>query len=451
MSRAARVGALAALALTIGCGRTKPAMDAAAAVEASAPEAAPEVSDAPLDADTPAVDGAAAVDVGDAVAETVDPDFVPGPHAAMPQIRNQGGPVIAHPVLTAITFAGYDLLNVAEQIISSIGVSSYWRATTSEYGVGAATAGPPVRLATPAPATIDDVEIQSWLASMLDGTRPELGAPTQDSIYVIYYPATTTVTNATLKSCASFGGYHGSVWIPQGDASGLNVAYVVVPECEGSFGMSTSTQMSSSHELVEAATDPFGTTKIPGTAWSDVDEDHFVWQVLLGGGEVTDLCQLLSRNAMVPQSYGFAVERSWSNAAARAGRDPCVPAWPDVYVSAAAVLPDVVTLHAGGFDHTTKGVRIAVGASRTVDVQLWSEVQPPPGTWTVTATDMTPLLGGPADSLTFSWDANRGTNGTTLHLTISVQKPAGPVGGQAFMLTSEGAARHEWFGYVAQK
>jgi hypothetical protein len=97
-------------------------------------------------------------------------------------------------------------------------------------------------------------------------------------------------------------------------------------------------------------------------------------------------------------------------------------------------------------------VRIAAGDSRTVDVQLWSDDTPVLGPWTVTATDMTPLLGGAADSLAFSWGAEgaTGTNGMTLHLTITVLKAAGPAAGQAFMLSSAAGPRHEWFGFVGQ-
>ena len=43
-----------------------------------------------------------------------------------------------------------------------------------------------------------------------------------------------------------------------------------------------------------------------------------------------------------------------------------------------------------------------------------------------------------------------GTNGTTLHLTITVLKAAGLAAGQAFMLTSDAGPQHEWFGYVSQ-
>lgn len=474
MSRpsAAFVGLVAALTLAGGCGRRKPAGGDAAAdaprpdsgPQEVAPEAAREASgDTPIEDDAGVADameaGDAATNVADAAsvdatdAEPADGAFRSGPHPALPQIRNHGGPVIAHPVLTAITYAGFDLRETAEEVVAQIGGSDYWTAATLEYGVGPATARPPIRLAETAPATIDDFQIQTWLSSRLDGTHPEFGTPTESSIYVVYFPTGTTVTNATLASCVAFGGYHASVWIPQGGPSGTNVAYAVVPECEGKTGTKLSLEGSTSHQLVEAATDPFGTTNSPGIAWSDVDDDHLVWQALLGGGEVTDLCQLLYSSVIIPFPYAHAVQRSWSNAAARAGHDPCAPAYPgEVYFSAAGVLPDAVTFRWGGVDRTTKGVRIAVGESRTIDVQLWSDAPPVLGPWTVKVNDVTPLLGGPADSLAFAWgsEGTTGTNGTTLRLTITVLKAAGNARGQAFMLTSDAGPRHEWFGFVGQ-
>jgi hypothetical protein len=490
--------ALVAVVLAGACGRLKPPLvggrDAAGGDADAAGEAAP---DRGVGADTAPADGALGpvtdghverADAGNEVAEVAhdgaasdtvaalpdaaladappssetgippSPDpadaaasdaFVMGPHPTPPQVRNQGGPVLDHPVLTAITYDGYDLRSTAEDVIATIGASDYWKAATSEYGVGAPTVRAPIHLAETAPALIDDLAIQSWLAARLDGTHPEFGTPTQNTVFVIFYPTGTTVTNATLQSCQAFGGYHGAVGIGAGGAQA--VPYVVVPECSSSAGLAATMEASSSHELVEASTDPFGTVTRPGVAWSDVDADHLVWEALLGGGEVTDLCQLLYSSKIIPFPYAHLVQRSWSNAAARAGHDPCVPGYPgEVYFAAAGVLPDTVTFHSGGLDHQTKGVLIDVGASRTIEVDLWSDAPPVLGPWTVSAIDMSPLLGGPADSLAFAWDATTGTNGTKLHLTITVKKAAGLAGGQAFMIQSDAGPRHEWFGFVGQ-
>jgi len=89
------------------------------------------------------------------------------------------------------------------------------------------------------------------------------------------------VTNATLNSCTGFGGYHSSVWLPAPAPEGTNVAYAVVPQCASTGGTLFAVETSASHEIVESATDPFGTTKSPGAAWSDVDDEHLVWQLVL--------------------------------------------------------------------------------------------------------------------------------------------------------------------------
>jgi hypothetical protein len=398
-------------------------------------------------------DGAPGETADETVGETpVDAGFVIAPHPALPQVRNQGGPVATKPTFTAVTYDGYDLRAPAEDVVATIGASATWQAATSEYGVGAGAARAPIHLAAAAPVTIDDTTIQTWLTGQLDGTHPEYGTPTSNSIYVVFYPTGTTVTNATLLSCQSFGGYHSSVWVPGSGSSspGTSVPYVVIPECAGTAGALFSTETSTSHELIEAATDPFGTTKVPGVAWSDVDTDHLVWQVLLGGGEVTDLCQLLYGARFIPFPYAHGVQRSWSNAAALGGHDPCAPSFPgEVYFAAAGVLPDTVTLKYGGVDNLTKGVLIPVGQSRTIEVDLYSDAPAEP--WTVSATDMSQLVGGQTDSLTFSWDATTGPNGTKLRLTITVVKGTTLIGGQPFMITSSNGPRHEWFGYVAQE
>ena len=61
---------------------------------------------------------AAAGEGGDVASDA----FVIGSHPAPPQVRNQGGPVLGAPVLTAITYDGYDLRAVAEDIVATIGV-----------------------------------------------------------------------------------------------------------------------------------------------------------------------------------------------------------------------------------------------------------------------------------------------------------------------------------------
>ena len=149
-----------------------------------------------------------------------------------------------------------------------------------------------------------------------------------------------------------------------------------------------------------------------------------------------------------PADLPYAVQRIWSNAAAAGSHDPCVPAQPGAYFNAAPVLPDTITLDLGsGQKVTTQGVRIPVGQSRTIDVQLYSDA-PTAGPWTVGAFNLAMLENKPA-ALTLSLDATTGSNGDVVHLTITPLR-AEPSGLEAFYVASELAGRETlWVGLVS--
>jgi hypothetical protein len=92
---------------------------------------------------------------------------------------------------------------------------------------------------------------------------------------------------------------------------------------------------------------------------------------------------------------------------------------------------------------TVPGVKVAVGASVTIDVQLFSD-GPTSGPFTVAAAES---LNGA--TLAFTWDKTSGQNGDVLHLTIKALVAA-PAGGTTFELTSSlGTATSQWIGAVA--
>jgi hypothetical protein len=116
-----------------------------------------------------------------------------------------------------------------------------------------------------------------------------------------------------------------------------------------------------------------------------------------------------------------------------------------VYFNAAPVLTDDVTISqpadAGPSAWTgpTKGVKIAVGETRTIEVDLFSEGPVPE--WRVRAFDLT-------SNLELSLDRDHGQNGDKLALTIHVVH-AGAGGGSRFLLVSDdGKHGAFWFGYV---
>jgi hypothetical protein len=365
--------------------------------------------------------------------------FAPFVPADMPQDVDFGGPLLTAPVFQSISFAGYDQTAQVDDFIATVGATSFWSGAVGEYGIGTPTVQPPIHLPTAAPTTIDDTAIQTWLQGLVAAGDAGAMAPTAGSLYVIWYPSTSTVTLDGLTSCQQFGGYHNSTSI-----NGVNVAYAVVPECTfpGMTALQTTTG-SASHELIEASTDPQPLTSSP--AYADPDNDHTFMAVVLGGGEIGDLCAQWPTSFFTPAGYAYQVQRPWSNVAATAGRDPCQPELPgETYFAAVPPVSDAIHVTYQGTSYPTGGISIAPGASKTVPVQLYSEA--PKSAWTVGALEW-PDTG----HLTFAWDSTTGQNGTTLNLTITVSSEDTNYGGEAFVVeSSDGASTTYVLGFVGQ-
>jgi hypothetical protein len=359
----------------------------------------------------------------------------PAAFPAPPQVVTGGGPVLASPQIYPVFFSNDDAANVAALTGFTMGIGStpYWKAATSEYGVGPATGHAPIMLSQAAPATIDDSAIQTWLATEFDGTD---GFPTPDAntLILLYYPSSSTITLQGATSCQTFGGYHNSATV-----GNQQVAYAVVPNCSG-----ISTTGAASHELVEAATDP---NPEVNPAYVQVDEGDFYWQLILGGGEVGDMCAQFPNVFTTFPPFNYTVQRIWSNKSANAGHDPCVPELPgEVYFNAAPVLPGVLPWTIQGQTAMIKAVSIPVGGTMTIPVQLFSEGPTP--AWTVTAVDPAVMLGAPSALLDLTLDKSTGQNGDVLQLTINVLG-AGSGNAEVFIVKSSNATTHyDWFGAV---
>jgi hypothetical protein len=425
-------GGLCTAMLAVACGGS---------TVGSLPDVAP-TADAGAD-DAPVVDVSVPVE---AAPEASVPDVVsvpyPAPHSPMPIVTNLGGPVMLTPKIVPITFPKDPFQDDIVQFVSGLGATAYWAAATSEYKVNAAVGQTPVILTESAPGTIDDTAIQTWITQSV--ASQVLPTPDAQTIFAIYYPAGTTVTLQGMSSCSAFGGYHNSVQLSSGP-----VSYAVIPRC-ASFGGMTGIDVitgTSSHELIEASTDPFPQTTNPGPAYGQVDLDHIVWEFVVGGGEVGDMCAQNPGAFFKPQGYAYTVQRTWSNKAAAASHDPCTPSLPnEVYFNSAPVLSDSVTLSIQGQSVTTKGVSIPVGQSKTVEVDLYSD-GPTTGPWSLEAQDFGALQGGAAD-LSFQFDKTTGQNGDKVKMTITVMKQ-GQFGVEGFLLLNRlGSAGSFWIGLV---
>jgi hypothetical protein len=157
---------------------------------------------------------------------------------------------------------------------------------------------------------IDNNDIMVELETQIDiGALPR---PDENTLYMIFFPPGHTITVEGSSSCSSFCAYHEGFVSKKYGA----IFYGVMPDlggaCSWGCGGSGFDAMTfvTSHELIEAVTDPFPT---PGNqpaypqAWNTTD-----------GSEIADLC--MSRAQLSAGNRNYALSQLWDN---RIGR--CAP------------------------------------------------------------------------------------------------------------------------------
>src|SRR5579884_4239123 len=114
-------------------------------------------------------------------------------------------------------------------------------------------------------------------------TSGKLPPTYKNTLYMNYFPAGVSISIATEKSCETFCAYHEGF---NSSRSGQPVYYGVMPVCGGwgcGMGSAFDTLTAvSSHETIEAVTDPFPT---PG----DKPAYPQAWNTT-GGEEIADVC-----------------------------------------------------------------------------------------------------------------------------------------------------------------
>jgi hypothetical protein len=308
-----------------------------------------------------------------------------GPQDSLPLVQPQlNDQVLRNPRLVTITYANYEFRDEAEAFGDFAVGSSWLQAVVGEYGIGPGT-HLPVRMPDPAPPSTDFISEKNTLRTWIDsGLVP---APDDRTVYMIYVSAATAdVDSGGTKSCIASKGFHDFDF----DAT-LQQAYAiaVIYDCRGGLDDLTAT---ASHELVEAATDPF------------LASNYVIYDPNLGvTAESADMCEFLD----AVREGGFDVTRAWSNAAARGGRNPCVPAPSgDVYYNV-EVSPSVAPVMKAG----DSGVYTFV-------LTGWSEG--PVSPWV-----LIPIPGeGSTIDLGVSLDTNRMNNGGKAKLTLTVPPDA---------------------------
>lgn len=409
-------------------------------------------SDATTDAheDATGADGAGtdgASDGGVPVeAEAAPPPFKPAAHT-LPKIPNNGGPVFASPTLVTITYADDGERQYDEDLGKYLVTSPWLAAVGKEYGVGLGKQEV-VELGA-SPATIDDVAIQALILSLIQSKKapdPDGGAPvppplvddagddadaaddaagpgadasasdaggatTGDAglvlmppvVYMIYFPPSTSVTFDGLDLCtATGGGYHSQL---AETFDGQTFAYAVVSACPAQGEIEELLQLVTSHELIEACTDPAQSDPA-----YDLNTPTNVWYAV--GGEVGDLCAL--NDPQWSEGPYTNISRVYSNASAADGGVPCLPS-PEPYYGTDVEPHTFVTLPAG--------------ESATFNVTGWSSA--PVADWMITPT---PYISSPSSFVpTAVLAAATLNNGGKTVLTVTVP-PGTPSSSYALIL-----------------
>ncbi len=313
--------------------------------------------------------------------------FVEGFHTPFPQLPYQNGGLILAPQLVTVTFPGDALASQLQAFGQTVQESSWWTTVTKGYCEGK---GGPCIVAGAAPKSVaypsapadsytDSSQggassLKTWLADAItSGNLPKPAAGgISNTLYLLYFPASTKIDLDGSSGCDNFDGYHASMMF-----EGQQVAYAAITECPGT-GMGTpaittlqGTTITASHEILEAATDP---SDISTGYYLNLDDPNTWGWNDIEGGEVADMCvDVFDFDQDEWNEGGYTVQRIWSNAQAAAGLDPCNPITTESPYFNAAPLQSFFVLDVGS-TLTFEVDAFSVGArdAWTLTLQDWS-------------------------------------------------------------------------------
>ena len=251
---------------------------------------------------------------------------------------------------------------------------------------------------------VSDAGIQAELKKLVAAKKLDT-SDVRNTLYMVHFPPGMSITQGGSTSCREFCAYHGSFSL-----GGHNVYYGVIPDqgadgCEAGCGHGShleNTTSTTSHELVEAVTDPgvgLATGYSAPLAWYDPKN-----------GEIGDICATgASHTGTVG---GWTVQKEWSNQ-----HKGCI-------VTEDASPPPAADDFSIALD--TGAVTVAVGDATNVTVTT-AAVSGNPGPITLTATGLpggvaaafhpATVAPGERSMLTISADESIGDTTSTLVVT----------------------------------
>ena len=351
--------------------------------------------------------------------------------------------VMTTPTVVAITYNGDPNRADVEAFYQQYAASPAWAITVAEWGVGALTVGTPRHLASAPPTT--DAGLRQLLSANLSGTSPAWGSPNQNTLYSFTLPVGTAFKDQTGGTFC--GGYHDDVMIGT-----VDVAYSIQLPCAFPPPI-TPTQVLTftlAHELVEGVTDPRWEHDY---AWGAVDDAHAVWAAITDG-EVADLCEYADTFLWTDApGMTYAIQRIWSNAAAKAGTDPCIGSPAAAYYQSVPVQPDNVTISLFGGTAPTKGIKLAMGATGMITLRVAGSPSDA-GPFQITAVDVASLFRTSSTPLLkFTQPTGTFQIGDTVTIPVTVMGKDQNLGAEAFEIDTKpvnGGATTYFYGVIAQ-
>jgi hypothetical protein len=286
------------------------------------------------------------------------------------QVTDNGGPVLGAPVIVTVTWSSDPDADTYNTFGDVIGASMYWKAINSEYGVGPAISGAAnhVSITTAAPASFADTDLDSMVEANAGSSWP---ASTQNTLYAVYLPPGSSLTSGGQDLCAAgIGGYHD-------ETQNKNIVYAIMPHCSGF--QTADVEISASHELNEAATDPH-----PGSnaAYVGFDGNHLAFEFFNQfQDELGDACENFAEATDGTDFTPYTVQRQWSNKSAAAGSHWCLPKLNEPFYNT-TFLPassldtinvDLSALGMGAGSVQSKGFKVALNGSRTFAIGYFSD------------------------------------------------------------------------------
>jgi hypothetical protein len=223
---------------------------------------------------------------------------------------NHGGPVLGAPKVELVflgdAWTSNGTLQSEVQSFAQNLVKSSFMTVLNQYGVSAGSVDRSVVLPASLGGGISTNQLQNILTQDINnGTLP---APDANTVFFVLTPPNVTVYDNPFQA-PNFLGYHSSLF----DRAGSQVAYAVVPYPGGTNpsdpGLTAFQSLTDtfSHELAEAATDPYVNAQGYPSGW----DDYSYAPGDIYDGEVGDIAE----SAPVVYLNGDAVTQLWSNAA----------------------------------------------------------------------------------------------------------------------------------------